>query len=55
MALKLLDPAMRLIETFGKDWKFVQFKKQIVDMNVYVNSEGKFGARPEEILALEEA
>lgn len=55
LALKLLDPTMRLIETIGKDWKFVQFKKQIVDMNVYVNSEGKFGARPEEILALEEA
>lgn len=46
LALKLMDPSMKLIESYAKDWKFSQFKRQIVDMNIYVDKEGKFGSQP---------
>lgn len=47
LALRLMDPSMKLIRAFGEDWKFIQFKRQIVDMDVYAEADGKFGTRPE--------
>ncbi|WP_458111197.1 hypothetical protein M1D88_12610 [Arthrobacter sp. R1-13] len=48
LALRIMDPTMSLIKAYGEDWKFVQFKRQIVDMNIYVDADGKFGSRPQE-------
>lgn len=48
LALKLMNPTMTLIGAYGEDWQFRQFKKQIGDMNMYVNADGKFVSRPQE-------
>jgi hypothetical protein len=48
LALRLMDPAMPLIKAYGEDWEFGQFKKQIIDMDIYVDADGKFGPRPQD-------
>lgn len=48
LALKLMDPTMTLIKAYGDDWKFTEFKRQIAEMNIYINEEGEFGRRPTE-------
>lgn len=48
LALRLMEPTMTLIKAYGKDWKFGHFKKQIVDLNIYVDADGKFGPCPQE-------
>ncbi|MGC7150908.1 hypothetical protein [Paenarthrobacter ureafaciens] len=47
LALRLMEPDMKLVRAYGEDWKFNQFKRQIVDMNIYADSNGRFGPRPE--------
>ena len=49
LALRLMDPSMKLIKAFGEDWKFTQFKRQIVEMDIYVDADGRFGPRPESL------
>jgi hypothetical protein len=46
LALRLMDPGLTLIKSYGEDWKFRQFKQQIVDLDLYVDAKGKFGPRP---------
>lgn len=48
LALKLMDPTMTLVKAYGDDWKFTEFKRQIAEMNIYINEEGEFGRRPTE-------
>lgn len=54
LALRLMEPNMKLIKAFGDDWKFNQFKQQIVGMDVYADSNGRFGSYPEVFDAADE-
>lgn len=55
LALRLMNPTMTLIEAFGEDWQFRQFKQQITGMNVFIHGDGKFGTQPLRQDALDEA
>ncbi|MFX1820959.1 hypothetical protein PV768_14280 [Pseudarthrobacter sp. CC4] len=54
LALRLMEPDMDLIKAFGEDWKFNQFKQQIVGMDVYADASGRFGPRPEGLASVDE-
>ena len=54
LALRLMEPDMNLIKAFGEDWKFNQFKQQIVGMDVYADASGRFGPRPDGLDSVDE-
>lgn len=54
LALRLVDPTMAMQKAYADDWQFGQFMQQIINMNIYASADGKFGARPEGIDAVEE-
>ncbi len=47
LTLRLMEPDMNLVKAFGKDWKFNQFKQQIIGMNIYVDASGRFSRCPD--------